>query len=879
MALAMLYTEGKTDCKYLKKALLKLNLDYDFEYHENDYKKGDNQLLKLCDAIKEAHHDIPQIFIFDQDNPETIKKVTDRNKPFKYWQNKVYSFVLPTPQNRNKYKGNICIEYYFTDEEIKTVDQNGKRLYISSEFSFESARLLNNSNISYGLLKKLKDPANPQNIKIIDDDVFDESSRKISLSKNNFADNICNDVKPFDNFDFNNFSLIFNIVGNILKDNNITLRKSQIILKDHPPSVKIFVGRHGDIDKLQNENIRVAAITGLGGEGKSSLASKFYQNALNKKSKQDYQYVAWADCKVLETPFHEKLLSILEVITEGEQSKSKYAEENIHDTILRFIEFLNTHNCLIVFDNVDAFVSTNDFTFTDNIKYLFDNIVSKLSLSLVIFTCRSSVSDYHSSFIEIPIMGLSINEAIELAHLFELNEKIVSEEIIISIHEATKGHALWLNLIFGQLRSQRTSVNKITELISKNTTILDVQLLRSIWETLGKNEREIIWVLSTFSRPPDIDRIRKVSKTNYKKTQNILDTLVRLRLINEVEIKNKSHYDLHPIIKVKANEMCRPEKKNSLIKDVIVVLTLGNWKRIIKLELYELECYIEAVEVAIENKQVKAAIEYLDEISDHLLKYGEDALFLKLAKELFSIIDLENIKIGFNEKLNDIYSWFIRTSLEQGEYDSVNKNLEALNPQLNTIKQFIFYSGLRGYSLWFQNNFPEAIEFINSSIKQIKDKGETVPGSLYNDLALSYRDAGEVEKALNVFIQKCPLEIVEKWNPETGDNFSADTGNIGRCYYLLGDHEKALALCNKSVLYLRKKNDRNSKVNLGYGLLWLSDINIKLEKYPEAIQNIIEAYNQWSKYCPVKLRKIKRHIKEYPATVLTELKTKGINEV
>ena len=303
---AKIYTEGKTDSKHLKKAFEELRFNLDLEYHENNFKKGDVQLYHLCDSLKETSNATPQIFIFDQDNPEIIRKVSEKNQPYKYWRNNVYSFILPVPAHRKEYINNICIEFYYTDEEIKTKDDKGNRLYLTSEFNPETARHIEDSSISYGNVNKLKDPTNPQKIKILDDDVFDKNG-KIALSKNEFADYIVNEINPFNKFNFINFNLIKELIEKIVKDFRIrnpvdSIHKYNITYKDHPPVIDYFIGRENLIEKLLNPSIRVAAITGLAGEGKSSLAAKIYNIVSNDKVNKIKKF-AWSDCKDLETPF------------------------------------------------------------------------------------------------------------------------------------------------------------------------------------------------------------------------------------------------------------------------------------------------------------------------------------------------------------------------------------------------------------------------------------------------------------------------------------------------------------------------------------------------------------------------------------------------
>ena len=105
----------------------------------------------------------------------------------------------------------ICIEHYYTDEEICRKDSNQQRIFLSTEFKLRSGRhqslpLVTNPN-------KIK----ANQLKIIDDSVFDENDQNVALSKNAFADYIYNEEQNFNNFDFRSFNEIFEIIDKILK--------------------------------------------------------------------------------------------------------------------------------------------------------------------------------------------------------------------------------------------------------------------------------------------------------------------------------------------------------------------------------------------------------------------------------------------------------------------------------------------------------------------------------------------------------------------------------------------------------------------------------------------------------------------------------------
>ena len=215
----LIITEGKSDWKHFKKAREKLNIEEDFSFYEFEGDMGDRQLLKLCEFYSKLKNDKLLIFIFDRDNPEILKKFAGENNPFKNWGNNVFSFAIPVPTHREGYE-NVSIEFYYTDNEIKTKDSNGRRLFFSSEFKERSGRHKSDENLTFGNANKLRGITDEKKTKVIDSEVLNENEENVALSKADFAEYVFKDVPPFNNFKFDEFRKIFDIVKNILESAN-----------------------------------------------------------------------------------------------------------------------------------------------------------------------------------------------------------------------------------------------------------------------------------------------------------------------------------------------------------------------------------------------------------------------------------------------------------------------------------------------------------------------------------------------------------------------------------------------------------------------------------------------------------------------------------
>jgi hypothetical protein len=130
--------------------------------------------------------------------------------------------IIPIPDHR-KEMPYISIEHYYTDSEIRTLDKNGRRLFIAYEFNADG-KYYNGDNIwSLNVNKSTR-----QN-KIIDEKVYklkhtcdkkeevatEKDKASIALSKNDFVGYLVRGQNPFNDISIECFSLIFEIIAEI----------------------------------------------------------------------------------------------------------------------------------------------------------------------------------------------------------------------------------------------------------------------------------------------------------------------------------------------------------------------------------------------------------------------------------------------------------------------------------------------------------------------------------------------------------------------------------------------------------------------------------------------------------------------------------------
>jgi len=235
----LIITEGKTDWKHLKKALQRFqeqglykSLDIEFKEYEDEIDMGEDNLNHMLKANIKDEPSQKKIFIFDRDTKHKDVKEYQKVKFTKH-SNKAHSLCIPKIDDLD----GICIEFYYKKEDLKTLDSNGRRLFLGDEFLIGK-----NGNSKCGEFQTQLQNKAGKPLEIIDSAVYFMSDYKlensIALSKNDFAENILNDVDGFNNFDIENFKLIFDVIKEITK----------------PTDVKKLIGSYNeDIPKIIQE--------------------------------------------------------------------------------------------------------------------------------------------------------------------------------------------------------------------------------------------------------------------------------------------------------------------------------------------------------------------------------------------------------------------------------------------------------------------------------------------------------------------------------------------------------------------------------------------------------------------------------------------------
>ena len=218
----LIITEGKTDWKYILKALqyfhskgefTEIIENYFYRFgSENDFNKkicGTSEINELSDSKLKNHlsslvevrnigsNNLQiRIGIFDSDTNTQLVNVEQKN---------VYSFKIEPD--------GISTEFLFTDHEIKTYI-DGRRLFIGEEFDSKTKRHLLDSTLNIGGDNSNTNKAGKR--VIIESGVYNNSAENIALSKENFAQEILSGKINISDESWEKFRHIFSNISNCL---------------------------------------------------------------------------------------------------------------------------------------------------------------------------------------------------------------------------------------------------------------------------------------------------------------------------------------------------------------------------------------------------------------------------------------------------------------------------------------------------------------------------------------------------------------------------------------------------------------------------------------------------------------------------------------
>ena len=181
---------------------------------------GDTAAFNMLKEQSKINNSNKRIFIFDNDNENIVKDVSDDNSNYKNWGNNVFSFVIPKPNIREN-EDKISIEHYYPEEILKkeVVFDDGiiRRIYSGNDFqktgiNVQLNKRCNKKDVCGENIIRILSGAGQE--KVFDLDNEDNNSTNYALTKDDFFEKVINNAE--NDIDMSKFNLILNIIKEII---------------------------------------------------------------------------------------------------------------------------------------------------------------------------------------------------------------------------------------------------------------------------------------------------------------------------------------------------------------------------------------------------------------------------------------------------------------------------------------------------------------------------------------------------------------------------------------------------------------------------------------------------------------------------------------
>lgn len=655
-------------------------------------------------------------------------------------------------------------------------------------------------------------------------------------------------------------------------------KKQQIPLANDPgcdalPESEYWTGRIGEMNALSSEAYKVAILSGIGGQGKSCLASVFLSE---QRQTGEIDFWDWRDCKEERNRMQTNLASICLRLSSGSITSDALKDEAEGSLIELLFNLLSNKKAIFVFDNVDEYIDLKTLQPRGAIKTLIEEAEKRHHSARFIFTCRPQMSVVGTQLLQIPVAGFNKNECRELFGKYNTGlDAEITNELADRSCLLTNGHPFWINIIAAQAvigaSAARTFMEDLTRSdissISSQSDLLAEKILSTVWLRLNEKNRVFLRALAEAVREETKERLVSIleKELNYNAINKSLKKLRQLNLVvvKYLEASSVEYFDLHPLVKRFVRAKITPEQRNRYIslfvayfEGVIIALrpSIGSISK-----LSDFRNWSYKIELEVNRGRFPQALEALQEVASKLDSAGFVEEYIRIAEYVLN-------QITWTEAVDRNWKHFdtqvctlIEALSEIGRYQEADSMLEKLaNSISGSGVSYLRMKNAASKRFWHSDDFSKAIIAARECADLKVDSGADVDLEVTYNLALALRDSKSypnVLEALTIFLHGHSLEDVLIPNVPEEKNTMHYFGNIGRCLQFLGKNNDALRCY---YLSLNADDDENSVVisNRAYAFWWVGELF-------EATQDIFIAAHFyklagiiWMKISPPRSRKM-----------------------
>ncbi|MEG4813076.1 NB-ARC domain-containing protein [Microcoleus sp. K5-D4] len=342
---------------------------------------------------------------------------------------------------------------------------------------------------------------------------------------------------------------------NLEKQNQDTSSKTQpkqrLDLSD-APEPNLFYNRTSELTTLENwilSRTRLITILGLSGIGKTALTLQ-----LISQIQHEFDRIIWRSLRN-SPPLASLQTDLIKFCRGGVPVPAPYPEERATTGGLPLLEYLRSHRCLIILDDVQTIFSSQQLAGNyqpgyENYGAFFKQLTESSHNSCLILLSWEKPREIAALECENrPCKSLQLKglgpEAQEIFREKGLAEPEKWSELI----GLYRGNPLWLNIVATLI--QDLLGGSVSEFLSYDTLFLgDLEsLLHQQCDRLTASEQQAMGWLASTPEPADISKIPENLQLSRAELLNVMQSLGRRSLVETVQQNGRSHFTIAPVIR------------------------------------------------------------------------------------------------------------------------------------------------------------------------------------------------------------------------------------------------------------------------------------------------------------------------------------------
>ncbi|MEG4073036.1 ATP-binding protein [Microcoleus sp. Pol14C2] len=323
------------------------------------------------------------------------------------------------------------------------------------------------------------------------------------------------------------------------------------------PEPNLFYNRTSELSTLENwilGRTRLITILGLSGIGKTALTLQ-----LIPQIQHEFDYIIWRSLRN-SPPLASLQTELIQFCRGGApvpapSVSAPYPEERATTRGLPLLEYLRSHRCLIILDDIQTIFSSQQLAGNyqpgyENYGAFFKQITESSHNSCLILLSWEKPREIAALEGENrPCKSLQLNGLGPEAQEIFRDKGLAEEEKWSELIDLYRGNPLWLNIIATLI--QDLFGGSVSEFLSYDTLFLgDLEsLLHQHFDRLTASEQQAIAWLANTPEPADISKIPENLQLSPPELLKVMQSLGRRSLVETVKPNGRSHFTIAPVIR------------------------------------------------------------------------------------------------------------------------------------------------------------------------------------------------------------------------------------------------------------------------------------------------------------------------------------------